>query len=150
MVNGKTSLQVNRDYKLAVTFDAATKKTSIYIDGVLDASGTANQAEPYQLVEAATDGRNYIGRTQWWDSSYSGDNADFAGTIGGFRLYDIALTREEIGQVQNEIDGIQLVDSDRRQTADDSIYDLQGRRLGNDMGMLQHGIFISRGQKFVK
>ena len=150
MVNGKTSLQVNRDYKLAVTFDAATKKTSIYIDGVLDASGTANQAEPYQLVEAATDSRNYIGRTQWWDSSYSGDNADFAGTIGGFRLYDIALTREEIGQVQNEIDGIQLVDSDRRQTADDSIYDLQGRRLGNDMGMLQHGIFISRGQKFVK
>ena len=150
MVNGKTSLQVNRDYKLAVTFDAATKKTSIYIDGVLDASGTANQAEPYQLVEAATDSRNYIGRTQWWDSSYGGDNADFAGTIGGFRLYDIALTREEIGQVQNEIDGIQLVDSDRRQTADDSIYDLQGRRLGNDMGMLQHGIFISRGQKFVK
>ena len=150
MVNGKTSLQVNRDYKLAVTFDAATKKTSIYIDGVLDASGTANQAEPYQLVEAATDSRNYIGRTQWWDSSYGGDNADFAGTIGGFRLYDIALTREEIGQVQNEIDGIQLVDSDRRQTADDSIYDLQGRRLGNDMGMLQHGIFISRGQKSVK
>ena len=40
--------------------------------------------------------RNYIGRTQWWDSSVANDNADYCGTMDDFRLYNIALTEEEI------------------------------------------------------
>ena len=149
MVNGKTALKTNQDYRLAVTFDAATKKTCLYVNGRLDAQGTANQSEPYQLTEAGSDGRNYIGRTQWWDSSVKADNVDFVGTISGFRLYDIALTRDEISEVQDEIDGIRLVE-DFRKLSDGSFYDLQGRCLGSDVDMLQHGIFISKGQKFVK
>jgi len=101
MVNSSTKLQAGQDYKLAVTYDAATRKTTIYINGEEDVSGTANQVEGYQLAELAADTRNYIGRTQWWDGSYAADNQDFCGTIDGFRFYDVCLTRKEICAVQN-------------------------------------------------
>ena len=100
MVNAATTLSTNREYKLAVTFDAASKTTTIYIDGVEDASGTANQHEPYMLAQVAPDTRNYLGRTQWWDSNYANDNADFDGTIDNLHLYNTALTRKEICELQ--------------------------------------------------
>ena len=100
MVSSTTKLKTGTDYKLAVTYDAATRKTTIYIDGKEDVSGTANQNEAYQLAEIATDSRNYIGRTQWWDGAYKADNQDFCGTIDGFRLYDVCLTQKEICEQQ--------------------------------------------------
>ncbi|MCR5132208.1 MAG: BNR-4 repeat-containing protein [Prevotella sp.] len=100
MVNGATTLTTGREYKLAVVFEASTHTTRIYIDGVEDASGTANQNEAYMVAEVATDNRNYIGRTQWWDSNYKADNVDFVGVIDGLKLYDVALTREEICELQ--------------------------------------------------
>ena len=100
MVHAPSQLTANKEYKLAVTFDAATKTTTIYVDGEKVVSGTANQVEPYQLEQLAADSRNYIGRTQWWDSSYAADNVDFAGSIGDFCLYDVALTRKEICELQ--------------------------------------------------
>ena len=100
MVSSNTKLKTGTDYKLAVTYDAATRKTTIYIDGKEDVSGTANQNEAYQLAEIATDSRNYIGRTQWWDGAYKADNQDFCGTIDGFRLYDVCLTQKEICEQQ--------------------------------------------------
>ena len=100
MVHATQQLTIDKEYKLAVTFDAATKMTTIYIDGVRDVYGTANQVEPYQLEQLAADLRNYIGRTQWWDGSYAADNQDFSGTINQFQLYDVALTRKEICQLQ--------------------------------------------------
>ncbi len=100
MVNASRQLSVGKDYCLAVTFDAETHTTRIFIDGEEVASGTACQAEPWQLVETAADSRNYIGRTQWWDSQYANDNADFQGLISNFRFYDIDLSRKEICQLQ--------------------------------------------------
>ena len=100
MVNSSTKLQTGKDYRLAVSYDAATRTTKIYIDGVEDISGTANQVEAWQLEQLARDTRNYIGRTQWWDSNYKADNVDFQGTISSFRLYDVCLTRREICQLQ--------------------------------------------------
>jgi hypothetical protein len=100
MVSGTTTLKANTDYKMAVTFDAATRTTRIYINGVEDASGTQNQNEPYMLYEVAADTRNYIGRTQWWDGAYANDNQDFIGTISDLRLYDVKLTTKEICQLQ--------------------------------------------------
>ena len=101
MVNSSTKLVAGTEYKLAVTFNAATKVTTIYIDGQENVSGTANQVEPYQLAEIAADTRNYIGRTQWWDSSYMADNQDFCGTISDLRLYDVCLTQEEVCALQD-------------------------------------------------
>lgn len=101
MVNSSVQLKTNTDYKLAVTFDAATKTTKIYIDGEEVVSGTANQNEPYMVYESAGDGRNYVGRTQWWDNgSEASKNVDFVGTISNLVVYDIALTQKEICNVQ--------------------------------------------------
>ena len=100
MVSGKTTLQANTEYKMAVTYNAATHATTIYLNGVEDANGTANQNEAYMLCEVAKDSRNYIGRTQWWDGAYANDNQDFRGTISDLRLYDTALSLEEICQQQ--------------------------------------------------
>ena len=101
MVNSSTTLAVNKEYKLAVTYDASSKTTRIYINGEEDAAGTANQVEAYLLEELAKDTRNYIGRTQWWDTSYKDDNVDFVGKIDGFRMYDVCLTRKEICELQS-------------------------------------------------
>jgi len=101
MVNATTKLTAGTEYKLAVTFNAATKVTTIYIDGKENASGTANQIEPYLLAELAADTRNYIGRTQWWDGAYSADNHDFCGTISDLRLYDVCLTQQEVCEQQD-------------------------------------------------
>ena len=150
MVNGKTSLKANQDYQLAVTFDAATKKTCIYIDGKLDASGTNNQSEPYQLVENTSDSRNYIGRTQWWDSSVKADNQDFAGTIGGFRLYDIALTKEEINQIQSDITAVKGLNETNPVWKDGNVYDVCGRRMYADgLHNMKPGLYITQGQKII-
>lgn len=100
MVNSQTKLQAGVEYQLAVSYDAASRTTRIYINGVEDIAGTANQVEPYQLAEVGTDARNYIGRTQWWDGAYAADNQDFCGAISAFRLYDVCLTRREICELQ--------------------------------------------------
>lgn len=100
MVTSSTKLQAGTEYVMAVTYNAATKTTTIYINGQEDVSGTANQNEPYMLAEIATDNRNFIGRTQWWDGTYAADNQDFCGTISNLRLYDVCLTRREICELQ--------------------------------------------------
>ena len=81
---------------LPISFDAATKVSKIYLNGNQVASGTIFTYEPYQLYEISKDIRNYIGRTQWWDTSYANDNIDYCGTIDQFRMYNIALTQDEI------------------------------------------------------
>lgn len=100
MVNSTVALETNKEYKLAVTFDAGTKITKIYLDGQEVASGAANQNEPYMIYEAAGDARNYVGRTQWWDGAYAKDNVDFIGTISNLVVYDIALTQKEVCDAQ--------------------------------------------------
>jgi len=99
-VNGTTTLQTNKEYKLAVSFSAATKTTKIYIDGVEDASGTNITNEAYMLYQTAKDNSNYIGRSQWWNGSYAYENQDFQGIIDGLTLYDVCLTQEEICDLQ--------------------------------------------------
>ena len=100
MVSSPTQLQADTDYKLAVSFDAASHTTRIYINGEEAVSGTANQNEPYMVYDVAADTRNYIGRTQWWDGTYANDNQDFIGTISNLRLYDVCLSRQEICEQQ--------------------------------------------------
>ena len=100
MVNSSTTLNTGQKYKLAVSYDAATKLTTIYVDGEVSTSGMANLVEAYQLEQLSGDARNYIGRTQWWDSNYAADNVDFVGKIDQFRMYNLCLTRKEICELQ--------------------------------------------------
>ena len=97
MLSPTKNLESNTDYFMTVTFDAKTKTTKVYVDGVLWAEGTNIINEPYKV----NGNRNYIGRTQWWDTDVSGDNLDFCGTIDDFMLFDTALSVEEIEALYN-------------------------------------------------
>ncbi len=99
MTSASTSLQTGQSYNVCVTFQASTQNTCLYIDGICVASGNENVREPYELALLSPCTRNYIGRTQWWDTSYASDNVDFKGTIDNFTIYDIALTQEEIDEL---------------------------------------------------
>ncbi|MDD5185256.1 MAG: BNR-4 repeat-containing protein [Paludibacter sp.] len=101
LINSSTNLTAGQEVKVAMTYDAKTKTTKIYLNGVQTATSTAITYEPCQLTNIGADTRNYIGRTQWWDSSVASSNIDFNGTIDDFFLYDIALTPAEIAQVQS-------------------------------------------------
>ncbi len=96
MVNSSTALKSGEKQRLAVTYDARTGLTQIYLNGTLVAGGTENVHEAWELAAAATCTRNYIGRTQWWDTNYGADNGDYVGTLDAFRLYNTALTVDEI------------------------------------------------------
>ena len=100
LMNSATTLSTQQDYYLAVTYSADTKTTTLYIGGEVDMQGTSIAQEAYQLYQVAKDSRNYIGRTQWWDTSYASDNVDYQGTMDGFRLYNTCLTRQEICELQ--------------------------------------------------
>lgn len=100
MVHSPLQLSTQKDYALAVTFDAETQTTRIFMDGKEVVAGTSNTVEPWLLTESQSDTRNYLGRTQWWDSNYANDNADFQGLISAFQFYDTDLSRKEICQLQ--------------------------------------------------
>ncbi|MBN2167120.1 MAG: BNR-4 repeat-containing protein [Marinilabiliaceae bacterium] len=102
LINSSQSLVVGSENKVAMTFDAKTKTTKIYLNGVETASSTAIVYEPYQLTIIGADKRNYIGRTQWWDTSVAADNIDVQGTMDDLFLYDIALTADEITALQSD------------------------------------------------
>ncbi len=96
MTSASVALTTGTTYNVCVTFDATTHTTCIYIDGTCVATGTENVREAYELALASECTRNYIGRTQWWDTSYKDDNVDFKGTIDNLTIYDIALTEQEV------------------------------------------------------
>ena len=95
MVNPSQQLTTGTVYDLAVSYDAKTKSTKVYVNGELKASGTNITNEAHEIGGTY----NLIGRTQW-ASSIPADNNDFIGTLDNFFLYDIALTADEIWNVQ--------------------------------------------------
>jgi len=103
LINSSNALTAGVEAKVAMTFDAKTKTTKIFLNGVETASATTITYEPWQLTTIGTNTRNYIGRTQWWDTSVAASNIDFNGTIDDVCLYDIALTAAEIAQVQANV-----------------------------------------------
>lgn len=91
------------EQKIAVTFDAHTGTTTVYLDGEIVAEGTSITYEPYEVAQLKADTRNYIGRTQWWDNTtYRKDNPDYCGTIDNFRMYGMALTADEMERIFEE------------------------------------------------
>ena len=100
MVSSSTALAAGTTYKMAVTFDARDHTTRIYINGQLVASGNENSIEPYLLAAGAPCTRNYLGRTQWWDTNVANDNADYAGTLDDLMIYNTTLTDTEISRLQ--------------------------------------------------
>ena len=142
MVESSQVMPLGKTVSLAVTFNAADHKLTIYADGEKVAEGTNVTYEPWQLVSQAQDTRNYIGRTQWWDNNT--DNGDVVGTIDNFRLYDIALTQAEIKQA-NTPTAIKAITKRKRSARH---YTLGGQPVGPSA--MAHGIYVSQGRKYIK
>ncbi|MCR4602533.1 MAG: BNR-4 repeat-containing protein [Prevotella sp.] len=100
MTAASTQLEAGTTYRIAVTFDARTRITTIYVDGNAVGSDMNNRNEAYMISSEGTCHRNYLGRTQWWDTNAASDNGDYVGTIDELRIYNIALTQKEVCQLQ--------------------------------------------------
>lgn len=135
------AIALNTTTTIVVTFDAATHTTTIYADGKKVAQGTKITYEPWQAAPAGEDSRNYIGRTQWWDNN--SDNGDVCGTIDNFRLYNIALTAEELSEIASDINNMVTTIT----PADTKIYSLTGVRLNSEPN---NGLYIKDGKKIIK
>ncbi len=103
LINSGTALTVGQEALVAMTYDARSKTTRIFLNGVQTASSTAIAYEPWQLTEIGLDTRNYIGRAQWWDTSEAANNIDFRGSIDDFMVFDTALTPAEMNEMLNNI-----------------------------------------------
>ena len=112
LINSTATIPTGTESLVGMTFDAKIKTTKIYYNGTETASATTFAYEPYQLTAIGVNSRNYIGRTQWWDTSSASSNIDFVGTIDDVFLFDIALTASEIQQIQsNTGTGISAVEN---------------------------------------
>lgn len=100
MTSASKELQAGKTYKIAVVYNAGNHNTTIYLDGEVVASGVENQNEPYMISLDAKCDRNYLGRTQWWDSNVASSNVDYVGTMDNFQMYNTTLTRKEVCKAQ--------------------------------------------------
>ena len=153
LATADAQLTTGVEQQIAVTFDAKTYTTRIYVDGTQVAETTNITREPFELTRIARDTRNYIGRTQWWSTSVANDNHDYQGTINDFQLYNIALTPEELASLFSNIttdikDFVPANDDTKAGT----MYDLSGRIVNGKSAnhQIPRGIYIVRGRKVVK
>jgi len=74
-------------HHVAVTINADTRAINLYLDGIVSASNNSATLNPQAL---GTTTNNWIGRSQ-----YSAD-AYFNGSVDDFRIYDYALSQDEV------------------------------------------------------
>lgn len=149
-INATKRLQANKWTHVAVTL--GTDGAKIYLDGELDAESTAVTFFPSDVRPVLA----YLGRSMF--------DADplFKGIIGDVRLYNYALSAENIKAVFNheQIDAaINNVQSGKSANGDS--YDLGGRRIAHEShetdgsaskslnGNLPKGIYIVGGRKVI-
>ncbi|GAB1415742.1 hypothetical protein MASR2M117_11480 [Paludibacter sp.] len=114
--NGGTTVYVNTSEKLAPAvetslafiYDAASKRGKVYVNGDIAGEG-AFAVEPFHLSNIALNNRNYIGRTQWWDTSVASSNVDYCGILDDFYFFNTALTKDEIDNIQFNKSAVQIV-----------------------------------------
>ncbi len=139
------SLQTGTEYCIAVTYDALSGLTTMYVDGDIVAQGDVINHEPYELTGIAEDSRNYIGRTQWFDTSEKSGNVDYVGTMDNFRIYSLCMTADEIAGLFEEMaTGITIAGDTAPSSS--ATYDLSGRPTTRPTAP---GVYIKDGQKVV-
>lgn len=127
-VDCKGKLQSNVWKHVAVTI--GKDKTTIYIDGTEAASSTAITIRPSDIRPCL----NYVGRSQFKQ------DPTFGGFIDDMRIYNYALTADEVKNVMNDLtNGIESVAAAEGETA---IYGIDGTRRN----AYERGIMISRAK----
>ncbi len=111
-VTADEKLTAGQWYDVAYTYDAPSGVTAVYLNGEAVASGKTIETEAIELLGENT--RNYIGRSQWWDTHYdytARENPDFNGWIDSISLYNAALTDEEIKALAQADEGVLEIES---------------------------------------
>ncbi len=147
LLTADDALQTGVEQRIAVTYDALTGVTAIYVDGELVAEGDDIGHEPYELTGIATDSRNFLGRTQWYDTSSRSSNVDYVGTMDNFRVYSLCMTADEIEALFEQIaTGITATSATDAATSTTGTYDLTGRRAP----ATAKGVLIKDGKKVLR
>ena len=84
-----SNLQADRWYSLTTVLDGASKSLSFYVDGAKVGS-TTTSLTPASIADQSL---NAIGRSPWPDPF-------FKGQVSAFRVYDRALSEQEVGAAQ--------------------------------------------------
>jgi len=126
-------LERNAWHHVAVTI--GNTEVALYVDGQVVASSTSMTIRPTDINPV----RNYIGRSQFVSDSR------FKGNIDDFRIYNCALSAENIAKLYNgeEPTGIKTLVQEKKRTDVGKIYDISGKSLASP----QKGINIINGKK---
>jgi hypothetical protein len=150
LVTASKQMTIREEHTVAVVFSAIDGTTTVYLDGEQVATGTNISREPYELNIVGNDTRNYIGRTQWWQTSSANDNLDYCGTMDDFYVFSMALTADEMESVlEGTLTGIKQVSNVSRAVNNSkTVYDLSGRKVNPQH--LPKGIYIIGGKKVIR
>ncbi|MBR4522243.1 MAG: LamG domain-containing protein, partial [Prevotella sp.] len=111
-------------------------KVVLYVDGTAVASSTSMKIRPTDINPV----RNYIGRSQFVSDSR------FKGYIDDFRIYNSALSEENIEKIYNGEEPTDIntpVVQEKKYVEGYNIFDISGKRLTSP----QKGINIINGKK---
>ena len=129
-----TTLGRNAWHHVAVTI--GNTEVALYVDGKVVASSTSMTIRPMDINPV----RNYIGRSQFVS------DPRFKGNIDDFRIYNCALSAENIAKIYNGEDptdiNIPMV-QERKSEEENKVFDISGKRLL----FPQKGINIINGKK---
>ncbi len=106
--------ETGNKYNLALVYDAQAKLLDMYVDGKLAESDTLKNTAGLNVS-----GISYIG-------GYESENRFFSGEMDNFRVWDRALSEQEIGSPAKVIKGL-LVSYDFNTVQDSVIRDLTGK-----------------------
>ena len=107
---------------------------AIYVDGEKKAESTSFTISPMDIHPVI----NYIGRSQ-----FANDDL-FSGNFDDFRVYNYALSAEDITTLYNGGEVTSIGKVEKSQTAN-AYYDLYGRRVSSPT----KGVYIKNGKKFI-
>lgn len=105
-IGGNSSLEANKWQNITVTYKD-NGKFSFYKNGVLQAETNAIVADKtgnYTLQDLMTAGDDRDGYMGW--SFYGGKDPKFQGKVADFRIYDKAMSQEEVTELQTDINAM--------------------------------------------
>lgn len=130
-----SSLSTTKWNHIALTMGADGVK--LYINGELKKETTSITLRPSDIKPVM----NYIGRSQFSTDPF------LKGYVKDFRIYNYALSTDEIAEVYNPTTGIMDVDTDANtNNNDNNRFDLSGRRTDRK----STGIVIKNNKKFLQ
>lgn len=134
---------LKKGMKVSVRYRSTTSKQNRYLNGFNFEDGHTFVA-PTDAEPGKTD---HTG-----EGTVAADGAAWVTSTAGIYVYDITV-KDASGKVLsiddlNVLTGIGEVETKTK--ADDKVYDLNGRYVGNDLSNLQRGVYIVNGKKIVK